>query len=275
MPGLEPVITSAGSRQRRNGPTKLYPVDRSTSDASRPYPHPMDAVALAFLAVLAVAAGVLGAIALSRGRELDRLRELTSAPEGVAIEQRVRALQDEAAAATWEAAQVNRDLAYLADLIGVGIVHLTDDMRVDVANTAAHVFLGRTPGSLKDRTAMEAFVDARIEAVAEAANETGAANAEVGIAEGKGETLIVRARRSPVRGIWLVLEDVSELRRLQQIRTEFIDNLSHELRTPLTNLSLLAETLSREAEAASSGIPPRMHERIGKIEVETGYLVQM
>ncbi len=74
---------------------------------------------------------------------------------------------------------------------------------------------------------------------------------------------------------WLVLDDVSELRRLQRIRTEFIDNLSHELRTPLTTVSLLAETLTREAAAAGDGIPAKMRERIGKIEVETGHLVQM
>src|SRR5204863_118267 len=137
------------------------------------------------------------------------------------LEVGVRQLQDETEAAQWEQGQVQRDLAYLADLVGVGIIHLTDDMRVDVANTAAHVFLGRPPGTLRDKTAMEAFVDARIEAVAETANQTGAATAEINLPERGNDTLTVRARRSPVRGIWLVLEDVSELRRLQQIRTEF------------------------------------------------------
>ena len=86
----------------------------------------------------------------------------------------------------------------------------------------------------------------------------------------------VRARPTPTDGgLWLVLEDVSELRRLQRIRAEFIDNLSHELRTPLTTVSLLAETLEREAEAAGDAIPAKMRERIAKIEVETGHLVQM
>ena len=70
-----------------------------------------------------------------------------------------------------------------------------------------------------------------------------------------------------------MIEDASELRRLQQIRSEFIDNLSHELRTPLSTVSLLAETLARDAE--SSDVPARMRERITKIEVETGHLVQM
>ena len=56
---------------------------------------------------------------------------------------------------------------------------------------------------------------------------------------------------------------------------EFIDNLSHELRTPLTTVSLLAETLVREADAA--GEPSRRGCATGsnKIEVETGHLVQM
>jgi two-component system phosphate regulon sensor histidine kinase PhoR len=85
----------------------------------------------------------------------------------------------------------------------------------------------------------------------------------------------MRARRAPDGGVTLILEDVSELRRLQRIRTEFIDNLSHELRTPLTTVSLLAETLTREAEAAGDALPLRMRDRIGKIEVETGHLVQM
>ena len=64
-----------------------------------------------------------------------------------------------------------------------------------------------------------------------------------------------RPARRRAAGAWLVLEDVSELRRLQRIRTEFIDNLSHELRTPLTTVSLLAETLTREADAAGDADP--------------------
>ena len=101
-----------------------------------------------------------------------------------------------------------------------------------------------------------AFLDARIEAIVDAAHETGSASGEVRL-RSDGPVLVVRARRSPIRGLWLVLEDVSELRRLQQIRAEFIDNLSHELRTPLTTVSLLAETLTREADAAGDAVPPR------------------
>jgi two-component system phosphate regulon sensor histidine kinase PhoR len=75
--------------------------------------------------------------------------------------------------------------------------------------------------------------------------------------------------------VWVVIQDVSELRMLQRIRTEFIENLSHELRTPLSTVSLLTETLAREADQAPTRLPPRMRERISKIEVEAGHLVQM
>jgi two-component system, OmpR family, phosphate regulon sensor histidine kinase PhoR len=125
------------------------------------------------------------------------------------------------------------------------------------------------------RTLIEAFLDVQVEAIAKAALEAGSATGEIGRTEADGRHLLVRARRSSSGGLWLILEDVSELRRLQQIRTEFIDNLSHELRTPLTTVSLLAETLTREAEVAGEAIPPKMRDRIGKIEVETGHLVQM
>ena len=71
--------------------------------------------------------------------------------------------------------------------------------------------------------------------------------------------LVVRARRSGQRGVWVLLEDVSELRRLQRIRAEFIDNLSHELRTPLTAIRLLTERLLDELTGLD--VPARIRER--------------
>ena len=236
----------------------------------------MDWYVLAFIAAMAITLAVILAQSLSRGRQLDEIREIAGGEEaaGEAVAP-VRRLVERADAADWELEQRRRDTAYLADLIGVGIVHIDDDLRVDLANTASHVFLDRAPGSMIRRTAIEAFVDGRIEDIVRDARETGAATGEVTIRGGDGQSLVIRSRRSPVRGVWVVIEDVTELRRLQQIRAEFIDNLSHELRTPLTTVSLLAETLQRESEQAKDVIPARMRERIGKIQEETGHIAQM
>ena len=45
------------------------------------------------------------------------------------------------------------------------------------------------------------------------------------------------------RGAVIVMHDVTELRRLEQMRTEFVANVSHELRTPLTSIKGFVETL--------------------------------
>jgi two-component system phosphate regulon sensor histidine kinase PhoR len=231
----------------------------------------MDAVEILFIVVLAILFGWALALSISRGRMLDLLRDATGASDADDIERRVRAALEEAEDARWNAEQTSHDTDYLTELLTAGVVRLGDDLTVEFANGAAHLMLERRPGSMAGRSALEAFVDARIESIARTAMETGSANGELTVRSSSGATVTVRARRSPVSGVWLVLEDVSELRRLQRIRTEFIDNLSHELRTPLTTISLLAETAARDAESAS----PRLRDRIAKIEVETGHLTQM
>jgi two-component system phosphate regulon sensor histidine kinase PhoR len=168
-----------------------------------------------------------------------------------------------------------QDRDAFVDALSQGVLTIGDGSRIVGANAAAHALLDQPPGGLLGRTLIEAFLDTQVETVAHAAVAVGSAWGEVAVAGADGPKLVLRARRAPNGGLWLVMEDVSELRRLQQIRAEFIDNLSHELRTPLTTVSLLAETLNRETEAAGDAVPARMRDRIGKIEIETSHLVQM
>jgi len=196
-------------------------------------------------------------------------RELTRASAAA------RRLRSEGEQQAEELAQAGAEQASLLQALGSGIVRVDHGLRVIAANTAAHEMLGRAPGTLVGRSLMEAFLDASVESMAHAALIQGTARIELRGADADGPMLTVLARRAHRGGLWLVVDDVSELRRLQRIRTEFIDNLSHELRTPLTAVSLLAETLSREAEGPDVVLPPKMRDRIGKIEIETGHLVQM
>ena len=216
----------------------------------------------ALLALVAAALLVLAAWLQRRGA---RQRSRPGAPGGdPAVEARLAAADERAAAA-------DRDAAILVELVGVGAVRVAPDLTVTAANEAAHRLVGRRPGAMVGRSVLEAFTDHHVEEIARTALESGSAVGELTVRIEHGPTLLVRARRTPGGDAWLVLEDVSELRRLQRIRTEFIDNLSHELRTPLTTVSLLAETLAADADA----LPPKAAERVAKIEVETGHLVQM
>lgn len=50
-------------------------------------------------------------------------------------------------------------------------------------------------------------------------------------------------REGKTYGAVLVFHDITELRRLEKIRQDFVANASHELRTPVTNIKGYAETL--------------------------------
>jgi two-component system, OmpR family, phosphate regulon sensor histidine kinase PhoR len=229
-----------------------------------------------WLVLIGAVLALLLAAALARGRRLAaRVRSVAGAAPNSDLVAAVATLRDQNARIEGELAADRHDHDLLIDSLAQGVVSIDPGLRIVGANTTAHTFLRRAPGGLIGRTVIEAFLDAQVESIAQAALEQGSATGEIGQAEADGRRLLVRARRSSSGGAWLVLEDVSELRRLQQIRAEFIDNLSHELRTPLTTVSLLAETLTREADAAGDAIPAKMRDRIGKIEVETGHLVQM
>src|SRR6478609_4064676 len=252
-----PPTTFAASSTKRSKKRSSRGIRRSRTGHrvqargdARPHPcrvchaRTVDGAVIVFFVAMAILLAVAIAIATSRGRTLDEIRGLTEERfPGDEPAARVRRLLAESAAAELELDRARRDLAYLIEIIGVGIVAIGDDRRITSANAAAHTLLERPAGSLRGLTITGAFLDARIDAIVEAAHESGAGSGEVRLRP-DAAMLVVRARRSPVEGLWMVLEDVSELRRLQQIRAEFIDNLSHELRTPLTTVSLLAETLT-------------------------------
>jgi two-component system phosphate regulon sensor histidine kinase PhoR len=225
--------------------------------------------------ILALVAAVVAAVAARNGQALERIRRALDAAPSEDVAAAVLRLRQAHDARARELAASRDTTSRFLDVVGPGVLSIDRELRVVEANPVAHALLGRQPGALLGRTVMEAFLDRTVEATARAALDTGAAATEIRQAGPDGPALAVRARRAPTGGVWLILDDVSELRRLQRIRTEFIDNLSHELRTPLTTVSLLAETLSMEASAGTTAIPDRMRDRIAKIEVETGHLVQM
>ena len=64
------------------------------------------------------------------------------------------------------------------------------------------------------------------------------------IQTGSDHTIQVRVtRRGPPWGAVFVLHDISELKRLEAIRRDFVANVSHELRTPVSVIRANSETL--------------------------------
>lgn len=78
--------------------------------------------------------------------------------------------------------------------------------------------------------------------------------------------LRMRAVSLGPEGVVLFFDDVTELRRLESMRADFVANLAHEMRTPVASLSLAAETLTTD-------LPAREQRRfIERIAEETQYI---
>jgi two-component system sensor histidine kinase SenX3 len=86
----------------------------------------------------------------------------------------------------------------------------------------------------------------------------------------------VRVRVAPVEGagghVALLVEDVTEARRVDAVRRDFVANVSHELKTPVGAMSLLAEALldASEDPAAVRRFGGRLQHEAGRL----GRLVQ-
>ena len=78
--------------------------------------------------------------------------------------------------------------------------------------------------------------------------------------------------KTSLKGNSLILfQDLTQLRRLETVRRDFISNVSHELRTPLASLKALAETLQESA----LDDPPAARRFILRMETEIDNLTQL
>jgi two-component system, OmpR family, phosphate regulon sensor histidine kinase PhoR len=93
---------------------------------------------------------------------------------------------------------------------------------------------------------------------------------ELSVTRDTNRTLV--ARVAPViaagRGAVLVLHDITDLRRADQIRRDFVANVSHELRTPLTAIKGYSEALMDETppEDASQRFLEIIHRHATRME---------
>ena len=127
-----------------------------------------------------------------------------------------------------------------------GVLVVSSDGRLQLANRAAQQML-RVDGSAIGRHYLEVIRHPDISAQLTTALRGEEVDArELMLTRDPGRTFVARA--APVAatgggGAVLVLHDVTDLRRTDQIRRDFVANVSHELRTPLTAIRGYLEAL--------------------------------
>ena len=134
-----------------------------------------------------------------------------------------------------------------------GVVAFDRDGQVIHSNPAAEGVLGRPIGP--DTTYKELFGDQY--SLEEAMAAPDHLEGEVRVGDQVLDLLLAPFDRERQGGVLVVLHDVTEERKNQEMQREFVANVSHELRTPLTNIRSYAETLSDSA----GDIPPAMEKK--------------
>ena len=138
-------------------------------------------------------------------------------------------------------------LVSILDNLNVGIIVLAEDERVLIANAAASQLFGFAHKIDANTTLIGLVRDYEAAQVARRAlREFATAVGEITHAGEPGRTTRLVAapyREGEERRVLLAAYDVSEERRAQRLRHEFLANASHEIRTPLAGIQATLETL--------------------------------
>ncbi len=167
-------------------------------------------------------------------------------------------------------------LSHMAD----GVVIADRDGVVRLANPAAARLLRIAPARAEGRSLMTVVRDHEVAEVVRRALD-GSAPADEGLLvelgpPGRSRAVRALASRIPAAAgtdeqVLLVLQDVTDLRRTEAVRREFVANVSHELRTPVASLKALVETLEDGARDERDAA----REFLGRMHVEVDGLAQL
>ena len=132
----------------------------------------------------------------------------------------------------------------LVDVMDPAAIVVDADDLVLLANASA-----RGLGMVRaDRISMPALVAAVSSARAAGSRRTEVALPENVVGAGPRRVGVHATRLDPSGTVALLLQDVTEVRRVEEVRRDFVANVCHELKTPVGALTLLAEAVQEAAD---------------------------
>src|SRR5690606_513586 len=144
------------------------------------------------------------------------------------------------------AAREGAEVSVLLDAISEAILQLDHSGRVLRANPAARALLGLTADSI-GRPVAALIRNAQLRRLLEDATRGEMPAAEIALDERR---VVVAARgmhgAGSNGGVVVTFLDLTEVRRLEGVRRDFVANVSHELKTPLTSIRGYIETLQTD-----------------------------
>ncbi len=141
----------------------------------------------------------------------------------------------------------NEQMSTVLGSIREGIIAVDTEQNIVLANDASRELLSFAVDDEVGRPLLEAVRNRRLcDVIQQCLHDSDTVRTEMESAGQLRRDLAVTATRlpgTPTTGVVLVLHDVTELRRWENLRQEFVANVSHELKTPLASIKAYAETL--------------------------------
>ncbi len=209
---------------------------------------------------------------LARGR-LDTPIQLSDRDELSGVAASVRAM---AAEQKGSLARLQTERGRLDTILGSlreGVLVTASDGRIQYANPAfSQIFgldadpVGKVPLELVRLPELQQGIEEVLRGGEAAGREIEVGNQSLGVVFSPVEP-------AGNRGVVAVFHDLTELRRLEQVRRDFVTNLSHELRTPLTSIRGYAETLQQQPENLTAE-QQRFLEKIARNSAQLAEIIQ-
>jgi two-component system phosphate regulon sensor histidine kinase PhoR len=183
--------------------------------------------------------------------QFDRRVPIRSPDETGALGHALNAMAAGLVARIGEVEQERAKVTAILDAMVEGVIAVDGHDRVLTMNERARAMFG-LPTRSEGQPFMEVVRNADLHTILRSSRVTEAravSHREVRLLTPAPRTVEVNAvplvltGEEPGVGVVVVLYDVTALRRLEQVRTEFVANVSHELRTPLTAIQGYLETL--------------------------------
>ncbi|MCK5646462.1 MAG: response regulator [Anaerolineales bacterium] len=154
-----------------------------------------------------------------------------------------------------------------------GVIVIDGDNRLLLINSTAHQALGieENPIGLGVR---QIFNDPRLIALIETNGEM-TRREELELLDGR----IFSAQRTPIEGVGqaIVMQDITHLKELDRIKSEFVTTVSHDLRSPLTSILGYIELIERAGEVnkQQQDFIQRVHSSVQQISLMISDLLDL
>jgi two-component system phosphate regulon sensor histidine kinase PhoR len=211
------------------------------------------AVLLASAAAIVLSRGLRDLTAVARrmaGGDLEARSRLNSADEIGELGQTLDHLAANLSRSVRELRDDRDLLGRILQSMREGVLVMDGERRILLANPSLREML-LLDSDVTGRSTIEVIRNAELQSiVGKALAASDPLSGEIEVGGIKPRRLLVYAARlsGEPRALVLVLFDVTEMRRLETVRRDFVANVSHELRTPVASVRSAAETLRMAIE---------------------------